>query len=198
MRYFISAEIPENIKKEIISIQNEFNVNKKHIRYVKQNNMHITLLFLGDIRPDTLKKINTALKSSMDNTDAPSAHIERLEAYPNKNNMRGVWCKIRSRKLEQIKKDIDSTIADTCKEKQRAPKKHNSDKIHATLFRIKKTDKKTEEDIMQTIDYVNKKIKKTDFTIKKIKLKQSELRPDGPTYTTAHSYILKNNHQAHS
>ncbi|MCK5593652.1 MAG: RNA 2',3'-cyclic phosphodiesterase [Candidatus Aenigmarchaeota archaeon] len=195
MRYFISADIPENVKKEMISIKNEFNVNKKHIRYVNQNNIHITLRFLRDIRPDTLEKINTALKSSMDNTNAPSAHIERLEPYPNKSNMRGVWLQICSREINSIKKEIDQAIDDICKEKQCTQKKYNDNKIHTTLFRIKKADKKTEEDIMQTIDYVNKKIKKTDFTIKKIELKQSELRPDGPTYTTHQSYILKNNHQ---
>ncbi|NOQ55248.1 MAG: RNA 2',3'-cyclic phosphodiesterase [Nanohaloarchaea archaeon] len=195
MRYFISAELPENIREEIISIQNEFNVNKKHIQYVKLNNIHITLRFLGNIRPNTLENINIALKSSMSNTNASSAHIERLEPYQNKNNMIGVWLQIYSRELNSIKNKIDQIIYDACKEKQCAPKTHNSYKIHATLFRIKRPDKKTKGDIIKTIDCLNKKIKKTYFTIKNIELKQSELRPDGPRYTTIQSYILKNNNQ---
>jgi len=59
MRAFISLELPEEIKKEIVKIQNklpEF-IGKK----TEKQNLHLTLKFLGEVGEEELEKIKKKL-----------------------------------------------------------------------------------------------------------------------------------------
>ncbi len=187
MRCFISAEMPEDIKKQIEEMQKCFSVNKK-IRFTNKKNMHITLKFLGDIDSKTMKDIDISLKEELTDTKAPKISAECFDAFPNQHNIRGVWLKFNSRELKKIKEKIDNL--DKCR-----PDTYKTYRIHATLFRTGNIDEKTREHIIKNIDLINKKMKKINFSIDKIELKRSELKEDGPVYTTIRSYCLKDNNR---
>ena len=187
MRCFISAELPEEIKKQIEEIQKSFGVNKA-IRVTAIKNMHITLRFLGDIDSDTLRDMKQSIEKKLADIKAPDISIEALEAFPGSNQIRGVWLRLVSRELKQIKEDIDSV--DTIK--RCTQDTHNKYLIHATLFRTGKISEKTRKHIAEKIEKVNKTMKKTSFVIDRIELKKSELKKEGPIYTTISSYRLKN------
>ncbi|MCK5234261.1 MAG: RNA 2',3'-cyclic phosphodiesterase [Candidatus Aenigmarchaeota archaeon] len=187
MRCFISAEFPEKIKKQIEEIQKSFGVNKA-IRFTSKKNMHITLKFLGDIDSDTVRDIKYSIEKKLADIRAPDIAIEALEAFPNTNFIRGVWLRLTSRELKQIKEDLDSI--DTIK--RCTQDTHNIYLIHATLFRTGKIDEKTRKHIAEKIEKVNKTMKKSSFVIDRIELKKSELKKEGPIYTTISSYHLKN------
>ncbi|MEA2004553.1 MAG: RNA 2',3'-cyclic phosphodiesterase [archaeon] len=187
MRCFISAELPEEIKKQIEEIQNSFGVNKA-IRFTSKKNMHITLRFLGDIDSDTVKDIEHSIEKKLEDIKAPDISIEALEAFPNNRSIRGVWLKLASRELKQIKEDIDNTYAI----KRYTQHIHNKYLIHATLLRTGKISEKTREHIEEKIEKINKAMKKTSFLINKIELRKSESKKEGQIYTTISSYRLKN------
>jgi len=187
MRCFISAELPENIKKQIEEIQKSFDVNKS-IRFTSKNNMHITLRFLGNIDSNTVKDIECALEKKLADIRAPEISIEGIDTFPDPKHIRGVWLNLTSRELKNIKKDIDN-IEDM---KRCMLDTYKTYKIHATLLRTGKTNTETQESIIRNIEYINNNIKKIDFAIDRIDLKRSELKESGPVYTTIRSYRLKN------
>ncbi|NOQ38195.1 RNA 2',3'-cyclic phosphodiesterase [archaeon] len=187
MRCFISAEIPENIKKQIEEIQKCFGVNK-NIRFTSKNNMHITLRFLGDIDYKTMKNIDISLEETLRYIRAPEISIEGLDTFPDKNYIKGVWLRLTSRELKNIKEDIDNIE----EMKRCMPDTYSTYRIHATLFRIGKIDSKTRENIIRETEDLNRKMKNISFTVDSIELKRSELKEGGPVYTTIRSYCLKN------
>ena len=187
MRCFISVELPENIKKQLEDMQKYFDVNK-NIRFTSKNNMHITLKFLGDIDINTVKDIEYALEKKLADVKAPEISIEGLDTFSNQKHIRGVWLKLTSRELRNIKEDIDNIE----EMKRCMPDIYKTYKIHATLLRTGKIDSKTQENIIRKIEDMNRKIKKISFTIDNIDLKRSELKKSGSVYTTIRSYRLKN------
>ena len=187
MRCFISAELPENIKKQIEDIQKCFGVNKS-IRFTSKDNMHITLRFLGDIDYETMKNIEISLEETLRYIRAPKISIEGLDTFPDKNHIRGVWLNLTSRELKNIKEDIDNIE----EMKRCMPDTYRTYRIHATLFRTGKIDSKTRENIIRKIEDTNRKMKKVSFTLDSIELKRSELKEGGSIYTTLKSYHLKN------
>lgn len=62
MRLFIGIDIPEDIKEQIVKIYRFVKSNGKFVEY---ENLHITLLFLGEINDNKLQEI----KSKMDNIE---------------------------------------------------------------------------------------------------------------------------------
>ncbi|MCK4808081.1 MAG: RNA 2',3'-cyclic phosphodiesterase [Candidatus Aenigmarchaeota archaeon] len=187
MRCFISAELPENIKKQIEDMQKCFGVNK-NIKFTSKNNIHITLKFLGNIDSNTVKDIEYALEKRLADIKAPRISIEGLDTFPDQKYIRGVWLKLTSRELKNIKEDIDNID----EMKRCMQDTYKTYRIHATLFRIGKIDSKTRENIIREIEDMNLKMKKISFSIDRIDLKISELKEGGPVYTTLKSYHMKN------
>lgn len=130
MRYFISAELPEDIKKQIEDMQKCFGVNK-NIRFTSKNNMHITLRFLGDIDHKTMKNIEISLEEKLKDKRGPKILIEGLDTFPDQNRIRGVWLKLASRELKNMKEDIDNID----EIKRCIPNTYKTYRIHATLLR---------------------------------------------------------------
>ncbi len=188
MRCFISAELPEDIKKRMKDMQESFGVNR-NIRFTDKKNMHITLRFLGDINSKTMKNIEISLEETLRDIRAPKITIEGLDTFPDKNRIRGVWLKLTSRELRNIKEDIDNID----EMKRCMPDTYSTYKIHTTLFRTGKIDSKTRKLIIKNIEDMNNKMKNISFAIDNIELKRSELKEGGPVYTTLRSYRLKNN-----
>ncbi len=188
MRCFISAELPEKIKKQIEELQKEFLLFKKYMRPVQLENIHITIKFFGDIKRETEEEINKSLEHMFRNKTETEATIKNIEIYPNKKQIKGIWIKLSSRELNNIKQEIEKIDII----QKQFPEKYKTYRIHTTLFRMNRIDKRTQEKIEKKIELINRNIQDVNFTIKNIELKESTLTPQGPIYSTKKRYILKN------
>ena len=171
MRTFVAVELSNNaIVDSIKNLQNEMDLDAKP---VTAKNLHFTLQFLGEISEEIVEKISSMLKkiefSSFDLT------LKGIGAFPNPKNPRVVWIgtdKIGGDYLVELSKKVGSTLEPfgLIPDKPFKP--------HITIFRIKKR----KEDIRRKLEG----IKDIEFGIQKvssIKLKKSQLTPDGPVYS---------------
>lgn len=71
MRLFIAINFPEEVKREIADIQNQLKEHGLSGNFTLFENLHLTLVFLGEVRPD---RIN-ALRRIMDCAAAPAFRI---------------------------------------------------------------------------------------------------------------------------
>jgi len=62
MRTFIAIELPKDIKNILGNIQNELKQSQADVKWVKPDNIHLTLKFLGEIQEDLVKKIQLVLE----------------------------------------------------------------------------------------------------------------------------------------
>jgi len=171
MRTFVAIEISdENIINSIEKFQKQINIDAKA---VEPRNLHFTLQFLGEISENMLQKIKQALLSI--EFSSFSVNLIGIGAFPKPKFPRVVWIgtdRIGGNLLVELSQKVNKVLE---------PLGLISDKAfkpHITVFRIKKKvgDMTKELESQDTVDFGIQKISS-------IKLKKSELTPNGPIYS---------------
>ena len=62
MRTFLAINLQDNVKEELIGIQEQLKSRMQGIRWVNIQNLHITLKFLGEINTDTIALMEYPLR----------------------------------------------------------------------------------------------------------------------------------------
>ncbi|NMB66904.1 RNA 2',3'-cyclic phosphodiesterase [Candidatus Woesearchaeota archaeon] len=170
MRCFISLDIPEEIKNEIIKIQEkipEF-IGKK----TEKENLHLTLKFLGEINKNQLEIIKEKLKEIK--FQELNLSINSIGVFIQKNRII-LWLKISG--AEELQKKIDFLLKEIFPEEKRFMS-------HLTIARIKKL-----KDKKSFFEFINNfKFQPFSFNINSFSLKQSVLTKIKPEYKTIERY----------
>jgi len=171
MRTFVAVEIQNSkVLDSITTLQSELKVKA---RPVSKENMHFTLLFLGEIADEIAPKIMEALGSI---TFSPiQVNFGGVGAFPNSRFPRVIWVGVDETASQNLVK-----LAEQVEEKL-GPLGFKSDKPfkpHLTIFRIKNKigDISNELDKLKTIQLGRD-------TITELKFKKSILTPSGPIYS---------------
>ena len=170
MRIFVAIEVSDkNVLNSIHKIQTELNIKAKP---VELHNMHFTVQFLGEVSEETIGKISNALNSI--EFSSFSISFASIGVFPNPNSPRVIWIGTDDgfNKLEKLAEMIRSKLSDI----GFSPDKKF--KPHVTIFRVKNKI----EDLPSKLE----KFSSYSFgkqLVSEIKLKKSELTPNGPIYT---------------
>lgn len=79
-KIFISINIPDKIKKSLIKATKKW--QDLPMKWVKEANLHITLLFLGYIDEETLPEICQKTREVVENMDIFDIEFDRIELFP--------------------------------------------------------------------------------------------------------------------
>ncbi len=181
MRIFLSIPVPnvvKNIKQMLISTcENE----RVEIRWVKHNNLHLTVQFLGSVPDDIISQIRKEVEKVVSSINPFALTISETGCFPNTSKpsvlylgvggnieaLKALVVKI-SDKMSQIgfKKDSESFIPHITVAKINYPQKFNPD---LTIF------------LNSTYDEV-------EFSIDKIQLLESKTLPEGVIYKTLNTF----------
>ena len=180
MRTFISIELPENIRKEIFkSFESLKNSRVAFGNFVKKQNIHLTLKFLGNLSEEKIKEMEKKLSEiKFPNFSAQTGEIG---FFPSEKYIRIIWADLISDKIKQLKKIIDDKLHEI-------GVNHDDREFssHITIARIKKM--KSKQDFFKKIKEL--RIKKMSFSIDSFFLNKSELRKDGPVYKVLKEFKL--------
>ena len=171
MRTFVAAEIQnEEVLNSIAKLQSDLKIKAKP---VGKENMHFTLLFLGEITEELAPKIMDALQSI--SFSPIQVSFIGAGAFPNPRFPRVIWIGVDDTASQNLVK-----LATQVEEKL-GPLGFKSDKPfrpHLTIFRIKNKI----DDISKELDKL-KTINLGQDTISELKFKKSILTPTGPIYS---------------
>ncbi len=170
MRTFVAAEITDqSILSSIKNLQSNLRIEA---RPVELQNMHFTLLFLGEISEDMVQRVQDELKTIK--FDSFDISFEGIGAFPKPKFPRVVWVGVRNGAGQLV--DLAKTV-----EEKLSPLGFKSDKEfkpHITMFRIKN---KIGDITYELAKYSNEKFGLQK--ISEIKFKKSVLTPSGPIYS---------------
>ena len=110
MRLFVAIEIQEDIRAAISSLLKEFRAISPQTKWVRPENMHLTLKFLGETNPAKLDEVQSALRVIH---LAPPVTIEfrGLGFFPNAKRPRVFWAGIHGpATLARIAGEIDQAL----------------------------------------------------------------------------------------
>ena len=170
MRLFIAVEIPEDIKKYLVELQNKIESNEVKIKYVKKEGMHLTLKFLGEVQQEKVDEIKRELGKIK--FKPFSLNLDSIRVFSNEKYIRVIWVGLKPEDdINKLQKEIDDIL-------NKWFKKEKDFKAHLTLARVKYVENK--EIFMQELKKIKVESKKIE--IKNFKLINSKLGREGPVY----------------
>jgi len=180
-RCFIAINLPTETKKElgfIIEKLKEKNSNK-NIKWVKPENIHLTLHFLGCLDENKIEQVKKIIKESITGLLPIKIELKDLNAFPNFQQPRVLF--ISGQETREVLADLQRAIGKKI-EKIGIEIDARSWQIHLTLARLK------EPLDLRTINLNELRIK--SFEIKSIDLMKSELTSQGANYTLLKKFSL--------
>ncbi|MEA3435249.1 MAG: RNA 2',3'-cyclic phosphodiesterase [Thermodesulfobacteriota bacterium] len=183
-RAFIAIELPEEITVFIHKIQEGLRSYGFKARWVRPENIHLTLKFLGDINKEDIKKAGDAIISAAGENASMSLGAKGIGFFPGVKRSRVIWTGIAGQKKEltDLQKTLDGKL-DTVG----FPKEKRPFKGHLTIARIKR-----KIDAMRLVDAMKEfgRFESKTFIADEVVLFKSELKPSGAVYTKLMSAAL--------
>lgn len=169
MRTFIAIDIPGKIREKIVKIQNQ--LPEFHGKKTEQENLHLTLKFLGELSEEKLEKVKKRLEKIK--ADKFDTEISSMGTFSD----RIIWLKMKN--CDELQKKVDDALQELFKKEDRFMG-------HLTIARIKRL-----EGRKKFIDEVKKiKFDKMNFTVCDFRLKKSILSRKGSVYEDSEIYHL--------
>ena len=185
IRAFVAIELKNKTTIENInSFSSRLKQNQSKIKLVKPQNLHMTVKFLGNISESLAPQIYNILKQEI-NEDIFKGKIinYKLKGVGQFNKFSVIWVKLVGDIpfLQQVKTFIENNLF----ERLKVPRdKRTQFKPHLTIGRLKK-DKINYQtfSVLKNLINENKNLEFGPFTVDQVKLKKSDLTPNGPIYS---------------
>jgi 2'-5' RNA ligase len=187
MRVFVALEIPAAVRDNLAAQVQELRelsakVADKRPRWVRPENLHVTLKFIGEVSPAKLEGIRGAL-SAIRSDALVEIKFCGLGFFPNEQYPRVLWAGLdASANLPSLAGDIDSAL-----ETQGFPRERRAFTPHLTLARIEPPG--LHEKLRAAIQK-NGVREFGAFQARDFYLIESKLKPSGAEYTTLASYPI--------
>ena len=107
MRLFIAIEIPEDIRVAYAALLQEFRAIAPQLKWVRAENLHVTLKFLGETPPAKLEAVLGAL-AGVQSPEPVQLDFHGLGFFPNEKRPRVFWAGLEaSANLKSLAAEID-------------------------------------------------------------------------------------------
>lgn len=192
IRSFIAIDLPADLKKEIASIQLRFKplFGRARVSWVRAENMHLTIKFLGNVSAADIPAIVAACQP-VGLQSGFNLYLNRIGFFPGVHNPKVMWCGYdHSDELTEAHRKIESALVPIG-----FPAEEKSFVAHLTLARFKEISSKPSSPFYVDLKTVRLETEKLSFsfrhTVTDIRLVKSRLLPKGSEYTVMHRWPLK-------
>ncbi len=175
LRCFIAIEIPETIKKSVADIIGSLKKSGSDVKWVPDENIHITLQFLGETEESIIPDIKEALYKILAPYSPFYIKIADVGCFPSGRRPRIIWVGMEeSQPLINIYKDISGEMV-----KFGYQKEERGFTPHLTIGRVKSN--RNMGELLSKLEEF-KITDFPDFEVRNITLMKSELKPSGAKY----------------
>jgi RNA 2',3'-cyclic 3'-phosphodiesterase len=182
VRLFVAIEIPIEIRSALAAFIKELRVAAPAEKWVRPENLHVTLKFLGETEPAKLGQVKSALQA-VRSPQAVTLDFRGLGFFPNEKRPRVFWAGMESSEnLRALAQDIDRSlhaIGFSLEERPFAP--------HLTLARMHSS---AMPPGLSTVVKQNLSRSFGSITAREFHLIESKLKPSGAEYTTIQSFVF--------
>jgi len=173
MRLFVAVNPPLEIKEKIKRLEADLKKCDLAAKWVKAENIHLTLKFLGEVGAEKIPSIKQAMEKVAGQFKAFEANMDGFGFFPSERNPRVFFVKTNQ---EEILKDVYRKLEAALKALGFAPE--DKFKSHLTLARLK-----GRKNLNQLKEGLKKISLSESFSVKAITLFKSTLTAEGPVYS---------------
>jgi 2'-5' RNA ligase len=184
IRSFIAIEVPRELKSKLEEVQRELRRTEADVKWVRPEAIHLTLKFLGFIRPEDVEKISRAVAPVITRWEPFEIRIQGMGGFPNLRNPRVVWVGVDRGKesLASLRQQIEKKMAELS-----FPPENRPFSPHLTLGRVRSFRGKA--NLSQAVESRNG-LELGIFQAREVILFRSELKPSGAVYTKLKEFPL--------
>ncbi len=180
LRLFVAVELPANVRQRLADVADELRgMGLERLRWVRPENIHITLKFLGETPAEHRPQIEDALRAAAEGVATHELTLGKLGKFGGRQNPRVLWVDVRGDvdALKALHKRVDARIAPLG-----FPSDERPFAAHLTLARVPQDlAKKVARSLAEAIEAV--KVPDPPIPVREVVLMRSELRREGPVYT---------------
>ncbi len=181
MRVFIAINLPKEIKEKLAEIQNQLKTFDLPIRWVKPENIHLTLVFLGHIKENKVAEVTEVTKATVGRFKSFDIQIKDLEVFPDERRPRLISIGVKEgQHLLDLQSSLEKGLHEagfSLEERKFSP--------HLTLGRIKEK--------VANLKNLTQKMGNVDlgmYRVEKVNVMESRLSEEGSRYLTIRSIKL--------
>lgn len=177
MRCFIAIELPEAVKSTLSGIEEELKKSKADVRWVKPDNVHLTLKFFGNIEDKKTEKIIEIMENICSQYAPFTIEIKGMGTFPNIKSPRVLWVGIEGNDtLKTLQEEIENKMESIGFERE-----DRAFTAHLTLGRFRSSIEK--EGLLKAVKLHEKDTFVGSINVQSLSLIRSDLHPEGARYT---------------
>jgi 2'-5' RNA ligase len=180
LRTFIAIELSQELKNAFKSTQESLIEEGLFFRWVKPQNIHLTMKFLGEIDKDLLPLIDKTVSEVCLGNETFPIHLKGLGSFKRKGGSAVIWAGIdECLPLNILHSQLEDSLTPLgfAQEGRFVP--------HLTLGRTKALDDRVH--FRQTLEKYGD-LNFGTMTVSALSLIKSELKPEGPVYTRLYHF----------
>lgn len=183
IRTFIALPVTDTVQKKLGNLQAAFDKENMPLRWVKPENIHLTLAFLGEVESHLIGSLGKVIEKIASDNSMMLLTVQGLGVFPTIRRPKVLWAGITedTDRLTKLKRALDVGL-EIMPELGYVPEKRPF-KAHLTLARIKKVKRQLDARQLSTAMIKFQAGISSVMDIRVVCLMKSELTPKGAIYT---------------
>ena len=185
VRSFVAIPIPAEIRRGLAEVEKDLMPARAGVKWVPEENFHITLKFLGYVEPERLEAVARGVEAAIQGAKTFEVELAKVGAFPKISRPSVVWVGMTKGAQEMISlaDRVDAEMAKIGFERETRPFSP-----HITLGRVK---------LPENLDKLSELIERHQnrevgsFGVEQVTIMKSDLRITGPIYTAISNFQLQ-------
>lgn len=176
MRLFIGLLLESKAQEQLAG----FYIHFKDVKFVKKENLHITMQFLGDLEETLLEAVKEAIDKACEGFNEFEISNTRISAFPSVRKAKAVWVNV-DKGAGAVKKLFRNI--EKCIEGIKYEREERAFIPHVTIAKSKQGVDISKQAAEMKFDFIS--------MARKVVLYKSDLEPSGPVYTKIYERSLE-------
>src|SRR5438067_1036872 len=180
MRVFIAVDLPNELRKELADLEDKLKPSTDTVRWVAPESIHITLKFIGEVPDKRADDIDASLTGLTWKSFAIT--VRGVGFFPGNRSPRVFWAGMEAPTMQNLAEQLDSRM-----ERLGFDKEKRAFRPHITLARAR--DSRIDSSLVTAAaQYAEHDF--GSFTVDRVFLFKSILKPSGAVYERLKEYLL--------
>jgi 2'-5' RNA ligase len=176
-RTFIAVELPSNIRSALRDVQTRLREGGADVKWVEEENLHLTVKFLGDVEDEKLPSVTAAVRTAVSSLTEFLISLGGVGAFPSLTRPRVVWVGLQSgnEPFKSLMERVETALNGVgFPREQRAPHPHVTIGRVRPPYSLKRLPELLKAEPAEALG---------TMTVEKLTVMASRLSPKGPKYT---------------
>lgn len=188
MRLFLAVDLTKPARKEIADLIEEFKEKYWKVKWVKLGKLHLTLIFLGNVKKDRLSDLKLGCQKAVKGIEPFKVSFKGLGVFPGYDWPRVLWLGLKGdlKSLAALQKNMANEL-----EERGFNFDKKTFKPHVTIARFRRARASHRKEISRQAKALKKLDLSAEIFVDRVQLYHSKTLPSGSIHKKIDSFRLR-------